>query len=235
MFLFGAYLDKRRFVRKDPLTEGHNAVIRILLTTPHPELKRLPFCHIWYKNSTNPTIVRAKADIYMWDPVWGFQKDGTEGHPHLLACPLPNENGNKVPVAVSLANMKCDKATNALTVIHDDPGKREGVAVCVKGISLLHAPDVFALRLAEWLEFLRAMGVGKVFTYVLNMSENGATADVLHYYAEDGLLSLSPLTLSGHYPNVAQFQNVFLRNRPGPKRLQEFIPYNDCLYRNLYR
>lgn len=45
---------------------------------------------------------------------------------------------------------------------------------------------------------------------------------------------MTPLTLPGGQPNLPGFQHLYLTKRVNYKRQNELIPYNDCLYKNLY-
>ncbi|XP_042890627.1 uncharacterized protein LOC122265379 [Penaeus japonicus] len=87
-------------------------------------------------------------------------------------------------------------------------------------------PDV------EWLETLYLLGANKVFLYDLQVHPN--TTKVLNYYREAGFVDLSKLTLPGDQPNIPELTHRYLKERGGYKRLNELIPYNDCLYRNIY-
>ncbi len=58
---------------------------------------------------------------------------------------------------------------------------------------------------------------------------------VLDYYVKQDLVDLKPHTLPGHLPNMQLLQHLYLKNMLNFKRQNEVIPYNDCLYRNLYR
>jgi len=232
--LFGAYLDKRAGVAKAPATKNINAVVRIIMMSKKKEIQRLPKCLLWYEDNNVPSAVQSTADTYMWVTNWGGKNE--EGHPHLISCPLPNDV-MEYPTMVSLVNDECEQATNILNVHHDDPpGVATGVAVCVKGMSLAHTADSFGLRLAEWLEFMRALGAERVYAYDLNMADEGSSlGKIVDYYVQDGFLDLSPLSLSGSFPNWPEYQNIFLRHKVAVKRMHEMIPYNDCLYKNMYK
>jgi hypothetical protein len=40
---------------------------------------------------------------------------------------------------------------------------------------------------------------------------------------------------AGYQPNLPGLQHMYLKNKLNNKRQNELIPYNDCLYRNMYR
>ncbi len=48
-------------------------------------------------------------------------------------------------------------------------------------------------------------------------------------------MDLTPLTLPGYMPNMRGLQHLYLKNMLNYKRQNEVVPYNDCLYRNMYR
>ncbi|KAH9423488.1 hypothetical protein DERP_003767 [Dermatophagoides pteronyssinus] len=78
-----------------------------------------------------------------------------------------------------------------------------------------------SVRLVEWIELLRLLGANKIFLYELEIHPN--ISKVLDYYQRDG-----------HQPNLPGFRHLYLKNKLTHKRQNELIPYNDCLYRNLY-
>ena len=44
-----------------------------------------------------------------------------------------------------------------------------------------------------------------------------------------------PIYISGYQPNIHGLQHLYLKKKRNNKRQNELIPYNDCLYRNMYR
>ena len=46
---------------------------------------------------------------------------------------------------------------------------------------------------------------------------------------------MTPISLPGYQPNLPVLQHMYLKSKLNNKRQNELIPYNDCLYRNLYR
>lgn len=100
----------------------------------------------------------------------------------------------------------------------------------LQGLDFLH--EDLSVRLIEWLELLSLLGADKVFVYELQTHAN--MSKVLREYERRGLVDSRPLTLPGGQPNVPGFQHLYLKKRVNHKRQNELIPYNDCLYRNLY-
>lgn len=120
--------------------------------------------------------------------------------------------------------------TNNLPVNNQRPPVKQEFGVCVKGLDFPN--EDISVRLVEWLELLELMGASKVFLYNLNINEN--TSRVLKYYERRGFVVLSQLTLPGDQPNLPEYQHTYLKTKTTSKRQNELIPYNDCLYRNLY-
>ena len=58
---------------------------------------------------------------------------------------------------------------------------------------------------------------------------------VLDYYSAQGLVDVTPISLPGYQPNLPILQHMYLKSKLWNKRHNELIPYNDCLYRNMYR
>ena len=58
---------------------------------------------------------------------------------------------------------------------------------------------------------------------------------VLDYYSKKGLVDVTPISLPGYQPNLPVLQHMYLKSKLNNKRQNELIPYNDCLYRNMYR
>ena len=58
---------------------------------------------------------------------------------------------------------------------------------------------------------------------------------VLNYYTEKNIVDVTPISLPGYQPNLPYLQHMYLKSKLNNKRQNELIPYNDCLYRNIYR
>ena len=101
--------------------------------------------------------------------------------PIIITCVIPKEVDSLVPRAVSLieTNDCPKKAHNSLRVIYEKPNKtKESFAVCHK--ALRFSVNDLSLRLIEWLELLRILGVSKVFLYSFGVHLN--VERVLNYY-----------------------------------------------------
>lgn len=222
-YFYGAYYDDRW--RGGPLP-----MVRILAMidriAPPPVA-----CQLWFDKLSGP-ILSPATYIYGWYPKWGNYKDGFL-QPYVMTCKVPRIKGlprNQAPDSVSIVERKCDKITNNLRVVNNRPEKKEKFAVCVKGLDFLH--EDLSVRLVEWLELLSVLGANKVFLYDLEVHPN--ISKVLDYYSSKGLVEMTRITLAGNQPNLPGFRHLYLKNKLTHKRQNELIPYNDCLYRNLY-
>ena len=138
-----------------------------------------------------------------------------------------------VPASVSLVEKPCDMAVTNLRVIYNKPenGTKKDFAVCVKGLDFLN--EDLSVRLVEWIETLHHLGADKIFMYELEVHPN--ITKILRHYQEKGIVEVTPITLPGSQPNIPGLMHMYLKSKLTNKRQNELIPYNDCLYKNLYR
>lgn len=223
-YLYNAYYDDR------PLG-GPLPQIRILAMIDRIEPPKVN-CLLWYSNLSQPVITTATY-TYAWYPKWGNFFDG-QLQPFIISCTLPKIKTTfgslKAPDSVSLTLDLCTKLMNNLRVINERPKEKKKFAVCVKGLDFLH--EDLSVRLVEWIELLNILGAEKIFLYDLEVHPNISKA--IKYYVKKGLVELTKLTLPGEQPNLPGFRHLYLKNKLTNKRQNELIPYNDCLYRNLY-
>lgn len=222
--LFGAYYD----IRKSSLI---GPSVRILGMIDRIEPKVKTYCQFWFDGQKEPHIVKTFEYKYIWYNKWGNYKQGIY-QPYLIACQIPKPFHSVVPASVSIVEKECDTATNNLRVIYNRPpdDKKKGFAVCVKGLDFLY--DDLSVRLVEWIELLHILGADKIYFYELQVHPN--ISKILRHYENEGMVQVTPLTLSGGQPNVPGFQHLYLQKKTNHKRQNEIIPYNDCLYKNLY-
>ncbi|GFU18553.1 glycosyltransferase family 92 protein [Nephila pilipes] len=220
-YLYSAYYDQREKVGKLPLVR----IIGMVDKVKPP----VSFCHFWYTKGTTIQSLSSEATYtYMWYYKWGNYKDGIL-QPFIISCPLP-PSLPQAPNSVSLVGGKLKKISNNLKITYHNPGKREDFAVCVKGLDFLF--EDLSVRLIEWIELLSILGAKKIFFYLLEVHPN--ISKVLSYYAKQDIIEVIPLTLPGEQPNLPGFRHMYLKSKMTNKRQNELIPYNDCLYRNLY-
>ena len=67
------------------------------------------------------------------------------------------------------------------------------------------------------------------------MMSPAQVAKLLDVYSSSGRIDVKPISLPGPHPNLPGLQQLFNEKRKELKRLDELIPYNDCLYTNMYR
>jgi hypothetical protein len=168
----------------------------------------------------------------MWIKKWGNYINGAY-QPYLIACQIPKPFQGLVPASVSVVEKQCDTATNNLRVIYNLPpdDHKKGFAVCVKGLDFMY--DDLSVKLIEWIELITLLGADKIYFYELQVHPN--ISKVLKYYEQEGKVQVSPLTLPGGQPNIPGFQHLYLSKKTSQKRQNELIPYNDCLYKNMYK
>jgi len=222
-YLYGAYYDNREAV--------NSPTIRILGMINRIEPKVKTHCLFWFDASSDPVVTPVVEYKYIWSKKWGNYKQGIL-QPYLISCMLPTHgvHRNKVPISVSMTEKGCEPATNNLRVNHDVPAKKGRFAVCVKGLDFLQQD--LSVRLVEWIELLGLLGADKIFLYELEVHPN--ISKVLRYYQQIGKIQLTPITLPGEQPNIPGLRHMYLKSKITSKRQNEVIPYNDCLYRNLY-
>ena len=153
--------------------------------------------------------------------------------PYLLTCPIPPDIGEP-PQAVSLVNKECERARNFLKIHNERPkskGQKKSIAVCVKGLDFPFSD--LSVRIVEWFELLKILGADRVFIYEMSVHQN--VSKVLEHYVKSGFADVTKISLPGAQPNFPPFRHLYLRHKILHKRQNELIPYNDCLYRNLYK
>uniref|UniRef100_A0A7G3AL54 Glycosyltransferase family 92 protein n=1 Tax=Lutzomyia longipalpis TaxID=7200 RepID=A0A7G3AL54_LUTLO len=224
--LFGAYMDNRKSNANDQW------YIRILGMIDRVDTHLPMFCQIWYDQQEKPVIVPLEEYHYIWIKSWGNAFDG-QYQPYLLSCPIPWDHRHLVPVSVSLVEQQCATATNNLKVLYNRPldNEKKMFAVCVKGLDFLYQD--LSVRLIEWIELLGILGADKIYFYDLQIHPN--MSKVLQYYRKLNKVEVTKLTLPAGKPNIPGLQHLFLTQKLYQKRQNEIIPYNDCLYKNMYK
>lgn len=220
--LYSAYYDVRKLSRIGPAVRILGMINRI-----EPTIKT--HCQFWFDNHKEPVFSKVMEYKYIWYKKWGNYKQGIF-QPYLIACQIPHPFHKVVPASVSIVEKICDSPTNNLKVIYNKPKKKKEFAVCVKGLDFLYK-DI-SVRLVEWIEMILLLGADKIFFYKLQVHPN--ISKVLSYYEKKDKVDVTPLTLPGGQPNIPGFQHMYLSKKINHKRQNELIPYNDCLYRNLY-
>lgn len=223
--LYGAYYDNRTLVAMKP-------VVRILGMIDRLEPKVNTYCQLWYDNFKEPIFAKVFEYKYVWYHKWGNNKQGIF-QPYFISCQVPQGYRQLIPESVSLVENPCDMAVTNLRVIYNQPenGVKKDFAVCVKGLDFL--TEDLSVRLVEWIELVRHLGADKIFLYELEVHPN--ITKVLNYYQEKGIVEVTPITLPGYQPNIPGLIHMYLKKKLVNKRQNELIPYNDCLYKNMYK
>ena len=129
---------------------------------------------MYFENKYQPIL----SEITKNREYYGFE---TEYRNELLSCVIPESIGNYIPKAVSVINGKeCpNNIENSLRVIYEKTNiSKQKFAVCCKAFRF--STKDWSLRLIEWLELLKILGVNKVFFYSLSMHKN--MEKVINYY-----------------------------------------------------
>lgn len=230
VFLYSAFYDRRFVYLK---VQYH--YVRIIGMSVNKIGKEPYYCTLWYDNF--PKAITVKADATeIWLQHWNRNPQPNTHHAYLFTCPIPLEIRDKgtYPHFVSLSSQKCTDLTTLLPVKKEglnswQNGSRQNYAVCVKGMDFVKD---LSIRLIEWLELLFILGADKVFFYKYRIHEN--MEKVLDYYEKQGRVSVVPLTLPGDQPNDPKARSSYLKRAVWQKRRNEIVPYNDCLYKNMY-
>ncbi|XP_018564475.1 uncharacterized protein LOC108905894 isoform X2 [Anoplophora glabripennis] len=221
--LYGAYLDDRTNNTLGP-------TVRILGMINRKEPTVVTFCQFWFDGMSKPVLEKSFEYRYVWNKRWGTFKQGMY-QPYLIACIIPKEFLNSTPKSISLVEKQCDTPTNNLRVFYEKPETKKDFAVCVKGLDFLH--EDLSVRLVEWIEIMKLLGVDKIFFYELQVHRN--ISKVLTHYEREGVVEVTPTNLAAGQPNLPSFQHLYLKKKLVQKRLNELIPYNDCFYKHMYQ
>ena len=110
----------------------------------------------------------------------------------MMSCDIPNKIKNFIPKAVAIkTNDKCNvDLDNFLRVIYEkqESGGKKLFAVCVRALYYYNID--FSIRLIEWLELMRILGVNQVFLYSFSTHPN--MEKVMNYYQK---LVINPVKL----------------------------------------
>ncbi|CAG0921388.1 unnamed protein product [Notodromas monacha] len=224
-YLYSAYFDIR------PLSPA--PTLRILSMIEQVEPTVPTFCQIWFENSTKPVIANVSQYRILWNKAWGT---GNKIHPFSIECEVPSVNNKTVvPVAVSVVENSCDKASNLVKVTHRtlEPGKKKSIAVCVKRMQFVHEEPVF--KLIEFLELVRVLGAEKVYLYAYEPQPNPRVERILRYYEAQGLLEVSRVTMPASRPNSPILRHLFFEKHGTLVYIHQMVSICDCIYKSFYQ
>lgn len=240
--LLNAYLDDREFGQYAVWPFSKNFfTVRIVGMLDRVNSRKQLYCRMWYDSNES---VLVKGELFWiwkkeWDVIDAFQ-------PYLISCKTPDD---RIPMSVSLVENKCDYPTNNLKIYYEKMYKKWDFVVCVKGLNFPFEDK--STRLVEWLELVFLLGrkcccrvrtdcdfglftgASKVHFYQFSVHPN--IQKVLNYYTQKGTIEVTHLSLAGHFSNSPLIRNKFLQERKVERRLQEVIPFNDCLYKYLHK
>ena len=120
---------------------------------------------------------------------------------------------------------KCETVTNNLAVVYKTLGpqvEKRKFAICSK--SLDFPREDISIKLIEWVEIVRALGVDKIFFYNLDIHQNiGKVLSVIlavprhthhvqveDYYRDLDLVEVSSISLPGFQPHQSRFRHMYM-------------------------
>lgn len=223
-FAYSAFVD----VRTAPAAAAGAKVVRVMaVSTRTEELRQRGvalLCVHRYADG-RPATVSPMLDpmpIGMGWPLYGFGV-----REYIYACPMASRDA--WPTSLSITTNSSPATNNTLhpampvEVPHRYDGKK-ALAVCVQA-AYRHVNTV---RLVEWLEFQRLLGVSQVGVYI--MSDLSASARrVFRYYADvERLVALR---------HTDYIERVVGGSETSPDQFWLHLTpvINDCLYRNMFR
>ena len=215
-FAYSAFVD----VRASP------AVIRVIAMSTKIEDQRQRgvtlFCVCDYKDGRPHTVSALSADpgaIGMGYPFYGLYV-----REYVYACPLMYHDSWPVSLSISTKPQQHNSSSSMPVEVPTTQGVKKPLAVCTQ-ISYKYLNPV---RLVEWLEFQRLLGVSLVGVY-LGSDLNQPAQKVFRYYAEvEGLVDLRRTDY------ISRVVGGSLTS-PGQHFLHLSPMFNDCIYRNMFR
>ncbi|CAG0922236.1 unnamed protein product [Notodromas monacha] len=202
-YLYSAYFDIR------PLSPAPTLRILSMIDRAVPTVPT--FCQIWFENSTKPVIANVSQYRILWERAWGTSNK----NPFSIECKVPLVNNQtEVPVAVSVVENSCDKASNLVKVTHRtlEPGRNKSIAVCIKEMQFVHEEP----------------GPG------CDMMKRSPETQT-RYYEAQGLLEVSRMTIPGSLPNSPILRHLFLEKNVQLGFIYEMVATNDCIYKSFYQ
>ncbi|KAK8738021.1 hypothetical protein OTU49_004354, partial [Cherax quadricarinatus] len=203
------------------------------------------WCHLWFSTQQPPVVTRITIIDHL--DYQGLSSD--RQMPFMFTCPLPSQVAHLQPAAVSLVHQPCQPATTLLQVVgakeRENSAYLNGLkpanpATAVKGWvpavcgpALYYYHEDFSKRMVEWLEILRAEGIGKVFLYVTDVHPN--LEKVLKYYEDDGFLHLTGYSYPPPYINEPSLRRLWTLVEQYKMFAQENIYFTDCLLRHMHQ
>lgn len=221
--IYGAYLDTR-----DKIENGEQLVRLIVVINQRSVMESVQLnCQLWYKKLNESVIAPVDSERLFWYKEWGYNAPEM-WQPYLISCPLSPDKRNTVPVAVSLVERESENVTtNCLSVVNNDKNteSKNKFAVVTKGYDFT---TDFSAKLVEWIELLKILGVDHIFFNIMYVPAQ--TRKTLEYYEEEGIVTVKKFKWPQGLNRTVGDKFGYISNQVQ----LETIPYNDCLYRNLY-
>lgn len=202
---FGAYLDIR----------DTNGMVRVLGVS-NTNFSMPVYCQLWYEGQEAAVVINATVE----DIGRGINIQTSHFQERMYSCILPDAV-DAFPKTVSLAFAICDTNEQASPIpvhvaLSTDARKHE-IGLC----TAVTYGSVDSLKLIEWIEFNRILGITEINFYINDLVEG--TEAVLRYYEQIGLVRIQQIA-----PPVVYSCHWCLK-------LATIAILNDCMYRNMYR
>jgi len=174
VFLYSAYFDDRPALQSNKIR---------IIGIANVAIKSL-HCLLWYKDQMQPDVSITML-TKIGPRIQPLETSRNRYEPYIFTCDMKQTKG--VPTEVSLITPSQLTITSLLKVQQPDkppPEKQIEVGQCMSVVYWHQDP----VKVIEWLELQRILGVGEVTTYINNLSP--ATTAVFKHYAQEGWLNL---------------------------------------------
>ncbi len=205
LFLFSAFYDDR--------PKQNAPTVRIIVVAQTDRIiDKLITCLLWYETILDPDVV----PVVMHISSNINQRGGISLASYVFSCPI--QRSGHVPQYVSLVTKDTPQVTTLQRIKHiEQPSLPNHFGICVK----LSLGDIEPLKIVEWMEIYKRLGVSGVTIYDNGLSPRAAK--VMKYYAKMGFV------------DYRKAQTPFTHDEKKTIELGESSTLNDCMYTNMYR
>jgi len=224
LFAYSAFVD----VRTSSAAADRTPVVRVIAMSTKIEDQRERkvklYCVYNYSDGRPATVSRLRSDpspIGMGYPLYNIMV-----REYVYACPLAYRDS--WPISLSISTDPHRRYYSQSAAMPVEVPVREvmtkPLAVCMQ----IAYEWVDPVRLVEWLEFQRLLGVSLIGVYLAS-DISSSTEKVLRYYAEvDGLVDLRRSSYISRVPGGSA-------TSPEQYSLHWSPVINDCIYRHMFR
>ena len=153
---------------------------------------------LWFDDQKAPVIGNITEVFTIWPKYWDFGIQPNVYGPQIITCRIPEPLNRTIPRAITLTSkpMTCDlgetPVENVVRVIHrndtsdlikNDVNRNQNFTIGVCVHAFRYRTYDFSVRLIEWLEMNRLLGVSKIYFYIFDATES--VYRVLRHYAKE--------------------------------------------------